>query len=74
MLDLKNMWKTTTEKVSWTARRAALMTKLQATKAVWMAPTPQAATAASKKTSRGAKKAARKTPRTSKKTAAGAKR
>ena len=72
MIDIKSRWKGVADKPMWSARGAALVAKLKATKAVWFPPEPAAT---GKKAGRKASATARKTTkRTAKRTTGAAKK
>ena len=72
MIDIRSRVKGVADKPIWSARGAAFMAKLKATKAVWFPPEPAAT---GKKTAKKASATARKTTkRATKKTAGGAKK
>lgn len=60
MIEIKNRWKSATEKRKWAARGASFVAKVKATKVVWFPPKPvengEKTAATAKKRFNGAKK------------------
>ena len=66
MLEIKNRWKSVTDKQKWAARGASFVTKAKATKVVWFPPQPI-------ETGKQAASTVKKTTHTAKKTSNGTK-
>ena len=82
MIEIKNRWKSLTDRGKWAAHGASFVAKTKATKDVWFPPQPlatgkKAASTAKKTTKRATKKTAgtaKKTTGTAKKSAPAAKK
>jgi hypothetical protein len=69
MIDIKTHWQSATDRGKWSARGAAFVTKVKATKAVWFPPQPaKTGTKAVSAAKRTTKSAAKKTTSGAKKT------